>query len=132
MDKVKALIGKPTVSAGVGAVAISQIAGSQEFVYNGQRYSLYTLGAVLGFGSSFVSEMAHQYIFPHIPHINKYAHLESMVFSVAVSAGTFVAGAKMLNQNLNMQEAKVFAAAGAISEAVASYVASNLLGVETI
>ena len=126
------MLGKPMVSGAIGSVAITQLSGGREFVYNGKRYSLYGLGFALGFGSSFLSELTHNYILPHIPGNAKYQHLESMVLSVATSGGAFAIGARLLNENITMTEARTFAMAGAAAEVLSSYVATNFLGDGTL
>ncbi len=132
MSALKSLIGKPAISAGISAVALPYVSGGTEFLYQGQRYPLWALGAGLGAGSSFVSELAHNYILPHIPGNVKYAHLESMVLSVAASGGAFVLGAKIINSNLNMDESRKFFMVGALTEITSSYLASNFLDQPTL
>lgn len=129
---VQALIGKPAISAAVSAVLLPQISGGRNFFFQGQRYPLYALGALLGFGSSFTSEVAHNYILPHIPGNMKYVKLESMVVSLSASGGSFVLASKLLNNNLNMQEVRNFFITGAATEVISSYLATNVLGSGTV
>src|SRR3954470_15581026 len=100
----KSLLSKPVISAAVGSIALAQVTGGSKFIYNEKEYSLHLLGAVLGAGSSFVSEVAHNYILPHIPGNMKYVQFESMVLSVASSGGAFVLASKLINKNVNMTE----------------------------
>jgi hypothetical protein len=124
---IKSMLAKPAISGAIGSVAITQLSGGTQFIYNGKTYSLYALGFALGFGSSFVSELAHNYVLPHTPGHAKYQNLESMVLSLATSGGAFVLGARILNENITMQEARTFAIAGAASEVLSSYIATNWL-----
>ena len=132
MSDIKKLFMKPAISGGIAAIALPQLSGGSEYIYNGKRYPLWGLGMALGFGSSFVAEMAHRYILPHIPGNEKYMTIESMVLSLASSGGAFVLGAKLINTDLNMQEAKTFAMAGAAAEILSGYIATNVLAEGTL
>lgn len=132
MSNIKQLLMKPAISGGLAAIALPQLSGGSEYIYNGKRYPLWALGAGLGFGSSFVAEFAHKYILPHIPGNEKYMTLESMVLSLAASGSAFVIGAKLINSDLNMAEAKTFAIAGMASEVLSGYIATNVLAEGTL
>jgi hypothetical protein len=129
---LKQLLMKPAISGGIAAVALPQLSGGTEYIYNGKRYPLWGLGAALGFGSSFVAELVHKYILPHIPGNEKYLTIESMVLSIASSGGAFVLGAKLINSDLNMGEMKTFAIAGAAAEVLSGYIATNILAEGTL
>jgi hypothetical protein len=125
---IKTLLGKPAVSGAIAAVTLPMLSGGSEFVYNGQRYPLWALGLGLGMASSFLAELAHTYVLPHIPYHEKYLTIESMVLSVAASSGAFVVGAKIINSDINMAEIKTFMMVGAASEVLSGYISTNLLG----
>jgi hypothetical protein len=129
---MKSLLGKPAISGGIAAVALPMLSGGKEFVYNGQRYPLWALGLGLGMASSFVAELAHNYVLPHIPGHEKYLTIESMVLSVAASSGAFVVGAKIINSDINMAEMKTFIMVGGAAEVLSGYIATNMLGQGTI
>jgi hypothetical protein len=129
---LKKMLGKPLISGSLAAVALPMLSGGREYIYNGVRYPLWALGLGLGFTSSFIAEFAHTTILPHIPGHEKYLTIESMVLSVASSSGAFVIGAKMINTDINMAEMKTFAIAGALSEVVSGYIATNLLSDGTL
>ena len=50
-----------------------------------------------------------------------------MTLHLAGSAVTTVAAGKLLNADLNMQEAKLFAAAGMAGEVLSSYIYNNFI-----
>jgi hypothetical protein len=132
MSNIKKLLMKPAISGGIAAVVLPQLSGGSEYIYNGKRYPLWGLGAALGFGSSFVAEFAHRYLLPLIPQSEKYLTMESMVLSIASSSGAFVLGAKLINSDLNVAEAKTFAIAGMASEVLSGYIATNVLAEGTL
>jgi hypothetical protein len=129
---IKKLLGKPLISGSIAAVALPMLSGGKEYIYNGTRYPLWGLGMGLGFASSFIAEATHKWVLPHIPGSEKYLTIESMVLSVASSSGAFVIGAKLINTDINMAEMKTFAMAGALSEVVSGYIATNFLGEGTL
>jgi hypothetical protein len=129
---IKSLLGKPAISGAIAAVSLPMLSGGSEFVYNGTRYPLWALGLGLGVASSFMAELAHNYVLPHIPGHEKYLTIESMVLSVAASSGAFVIGAKIINTDINASEMKTFAMVGAASEVLSGYIATNFLGEGTI
>lgn len=129
---LKQLLAKPAISGAIAAVTLPQLSGGTEYIWNGQRYPLWALGAGLGFGSSFVSELAHKYVLPHIPGNEKYMTMESMVLSLASSGGAFVIAAKLINAEVNMSEMKTFAIAGMAAEVLSGYVSTNFLGDGTL
>jgi hypothetical protein len=129
---MKKLLGKPLISGGIAAVALPMLSGGKEYIYNGARYPLWGLGLGLGVASSFIAEVTHNYVLPHIPGNEKYMTIESMVLSVASSSGAFVIGAKIINSDINMSEMKTFAMAGAAAEVLSGYLATNFLGDGTL
>jgi hypothetical protein len=129
---LKQMLGKPLISGAIAAVSMPMLAGGSEYIYNGQRYKLWMLGMGLGVASSFISEVIHKYVLPNIPGHEKYMTLESMVLSIASSAGVFALGAKMVNGSVTMSELRTFAMAGAASEVLSGYLATNFLGEGTL
>ena len=68
-------------------------------------------------------------ILPHIPGNQKWVHLESMALHLGTSAGVTIALGKVLNGNLNMNEARIFGLAGATGEMISSYIYNNVIDV---
>lgn len=125
------MIIKPAIHAGVSALAIDMMAGAQKsFIYNDTSYPVWKLGAVLGAATSFSTEFVSNMILPHIPGNAKFQHLESVVLHLAASGATFAIVPKLLNGNLNMEEARKFALVGMLAEAVSTYAYETWIAVE--
>ena len=130
---VKDMIAKPAIHGVVSALAIDMLAGEQKnFVYNDTPYPVWQLGAGLGVVTSFSTEFISNLILPHIPGNAKFQHLESVVLHLAASGATFALVPKLLNGNLNMEEAKKFAMVGMLAEAVSTYAYETWLAVEEV
>ena len=119
---------KPGVNGMILGGGIRLMAGeTQSFVIGGRSYPVAAVGAGIGIASSFATEMVSNLILPHIPGNQKYQHLESMTLHLAGSAGATVIAGKLLNSNLNMQEAKLFGIAGMGAEILSSYIYNNFI-----
>lgn len=130
IQQLKKQLIKPLINGGVSALALEMITskGQKYFAYGGKKYSVMTLGVVLGIASSFAVEFTSGVILPHIPKNQKFQHLESMALHIAGSAGVFALAAKLLGGSItSAEEAKKFMMAGAVAEAVSNYIYENLV-----
>ena len=128
MTDLKKILMKPGINGMILGGGVSLMAGeTQSFVIGGRSYPVAAVGAGIGIASSFATEMVSNLILPHIPGNQKYQHLESMSLHLAGSAGATVIAGKLLNSNLNMQEAKLFGIAGMASEVLSSYIYNNFI-----
>ena len=125
---LKKTMSKPLINAGVNATAVSIFAGDQSsFVIGGKSYPVWMVSAAIGAASSFSTEVISNSVLPHIPGNQRYHHLESMSLHLLSGGGSTVLIGKMLNSNLNMQEAKIFFGAGVIGEVVSSHIFNNFI-----
>ena len=100
----KKLITKPAISAGVGAVSISMLAGEAKYFQMGDtKIPLWLVGGGLGFASSFTSEFVSNFILSHIPQNERLKHLESIVVHLGSSGLAFALIPKLLNSDVNYE-----------------------------
>src|SRR3990167_8275525 len=86
------------------------------FVYNGNRYPFWAIAGGFGFASTFVTEIAHNYIMPHIVKEDKLRHYESIALSLVSSGLSYVILARLLsNNNIEMGQMRNLFIAGASS-----------------
>ena len=81
----------------------------------------------LGFVSQFSSELISNWILPYINRSSQVTKFESMVLSIGANAVSFAVIPKLLNSEVDMNNIKQLAMAGAITEAVSSYLYQNVL-----
>lgn len=124
LQAIKKMAIKPAINGIVGAMAIEMITvpGEKLFKFYGVTYPIWSFGLVMGLVSSLSVEVISNAVLPHIPNNQKFKHLESLVLHVASSAGVFVAGARIVSNKLNMENARKFAITGIASEAVSSFI----------
>ena len=123
-------LGKTLVNGLVSGLGLSIMAGeTQSFVIGNSSYPVWQVGAAIGAVSSFSTELISNIILPHIEGNQKWVHLESMALHLGTSAGVTIALGKVLNGNLNMNEARIFGLAGATGEMISSYIYNNVIDV---
>lgn len=128
MEKLKTMALKPIIHGSVTGVGLSVLAGDKtRFIYNGRSYPIWLIGGGIGAVSCLATTVVNDLVLPHIERNKTLLHLESMTLALAVSGGSGVLAAKMLNPNLSMNEAKLFAVAGIGGEVISSYIYSNFI-----
>ena len=124
----KKLITKPAISAGVGAVSISMLAGEAKYFQMGdKKIPLWLVGGGLGFASSFASEFVSNFILSHIPQNERLKHLESIVVHLGSSGLAFALIPKLLNSDATMSELRTFFLSGVLSEVASTFIHDNIL-----
>jgi hypothetical protein len=119
MELNKLIESNKTIVSGVtGGVAVAYMTRGlgSTFVLGTYEVPLWVFGAVLGAGSSLVTDAVSNAVLPHIPQSKKLQRFESIALHLATSAGAFALIPRLLNSNLNNSEMQMFAAAGAVSE----------------
>lgn len=128
IEKIKKMTIRPGIHGMVSSFGVSMLAGDKKnFRYGDTDIPVWQLGFGLGAGSSVAVEVASNFILPHIHGSAKMQHLESLVLHLGGSGFAFVGAAKLMNGNLNMEEAKKFFVTGLISEALSQYIYNNFI-----
>lgn len=115
--------------AAVGGVALGATVGYDTTLkLGGMNVPSYAIGAGLGVAGSFIADMAHDFVLPHISKDDRLRHVEGAVFAPAVSAATFYAGLAVLHPAATAQVGRTMVLLqGAGSELAAQWMYENLL-----
>lgn len=116
----QAAVGGALLGATVGYDATMRIGGMQ--------VPSYAIGAGLGVAGSFLADMAHDYVLPHISKDDRLRHVEGALFAPAVSAATFYAGLTLLHPSAVAEAGRTMVLVqGAGSELAAQWLYENIL-----
>lgn len=114
------------------------LAGFSQMVEKGSVVRLTPLGGTpipiwafaggVGVAASYVSDAIHSWVLPHISQNQKYMTSESAILSPIISGAALSGGMYVGNKDaLQSLGAMKWMGAGAASEAIATYVSSNIL-----
>lgn len=95
-SKLVEQVSKPAMTgllAYVGSMAVCPDQRANLFGFESNNHVFY---GALGVGGSFIGELAHNWILPHIPSNSKFLNTESMILSPAVVGGVFALGTKYM------------------------------------
>lgn len=111
-----------------GALLGSTVGFNATLNVGGMAVPSYAIGAGLGVAGSFIADMAHDYVLPHISKDDRLRHVEGAVFAPAVSAATFYAGLSILHPSAVAETGRtMLLLQGAGSELAAQWVYENVL-----
>lgn len=125
---------KPLMSSALGAGAMVVLqkqlgapSGSMKLPFTETRVPLFVVGAMLGFASSFTTDLISDMVLSHIPQSKKFKHVESIVLHILVSGSAFALVPKILytldgETGFDMSKMKLFAMAGAAAESVSQII----------
>jgi hypothetical protein len=102
-----------------GSAVVTPIADIPQFV----------VGGILGLATSFVTDMAHHYVVPHLSADRRLQHTESAVINVATGASAYVLGAQAMNSNLIQDTGGIttMAVIGGVSEITSQWLYESVL-----
>lgn len=126
-SRAKSQFLKPVINGGVSAVALRGIVGDKRFNLFGKQVGILPFGFGLGFVSQFSSELITNWVLPYINRSSQVTKFESLVLSLGANGLSFAVIPKILNSEVDMHNMKQLAMAGVISEAVSSYIYSNVV-----
>ena len=119
---------KPATTGAVSAVGLMAMVGSDSNFQIGEtKVPVWALGLGLGAASSLTVDLISEYALPHISKDKKLRHFESIALHLSSSGLVFAAVPKLLNSDLNMDEAKSFFMAGVAAEIVGQYIYENFV-----
>lgn len=119
---------KPLMSSALGAGAMVVLqkqlgapSGSMKLPFTETRVPLFAVGALLGFGSSFITDLISDMVLSHIPQSQKFKHVESIVLHLLISGSAFAMVPKILytldgETGFDMSKMKLFGMAGIVAE----------------
>lgn len=88
---------------------------------------LWVLAGGAGVGASFVADVIHEWILPHIPVAKKYSKSESAILAPAINAGSYLGVFYLANPaSLQILGAMTLAGEAVGAEILASYVSNQI------
>lgn len=120
---VKPLINGGLVYLGAKAMGLS---GSVALPFVDKAYDAPMSLGILGVGSSFGAELAHNFILPHINQHSKFGQMEAMLLSPVINGGLLAGGVYLASPN-NLQ----FLGAGKVVGLGAAAEVANTYAFET-
>lgn len=126
-SRLKSQFLKPVINGGVSAVTLRTMIGDKRFNLFGKDIGILPFGFGLGFASQFSSELIANWILPYINRSSAATKFESMVLSIGANGASFAIIPKLLNGDVDASTMKTLFMAGAVSEAVSTYLYQNVL-----
>lgn len=95
----------------------------------GRSVPLYVVSGIAGVSASVLSDIAHSYVLPHIPVLQKYNQQESAILGPLINAGGYIGTYYIANaDSLKTLGLPMLAGQAVISDIASTYIASNFFG----